>query len=620
MRSYRFIAAALALVCPVVSADDRPNIVFILADDLGVNDLSCYGRSDQSTPHLDALAQRGMRFTSAYCAQPICSPTRAALMTGKTPARLHLTTFLPGRADAPSQLLLHPEIRQQLPLEEVTIAERLKEAGYATACIGKWHLGGQGFLPTDQGFDEYSPGRANTPPSNTEGGKGEFGLTSRAEAFIDANKSRPFYLYLAHNNPHVPLAAKPDLVARHVKAFNPVYAAMIETLDDCVGRIVAKIDSLNLTERTLIVFQSDNGGLHVPEGPRTPATHNTPYRAGKGYLYEGGLRVPLIARWPSRIATGSVIDQPVIATDWVPTLLELAGRPAAELTDGVSLAGLLSRETPLADRSLYWHFPHYTNQGGRPAGAIRDGDWKLIEHYEDGRCELFQLATDRSETTDRSAAEPARVAQLRGRLETWRRACSAQTNAANPEFNGAAWRSLYHDTDTSRLALAPTAAELETKLADWRQVMNDVLPRRGQDELPKVTAGAGAIVLHARDARVHGSRLRYEPEPHKDTIGFWTDAADWVSWEFDVPKPGTFDVEILQGCGKGSGGAVIKVQIGETDLTLTVEETGHFQRFIPRRVGTVTISKAGRATLALRPETKPGPAVMDVRRVTLRSR
>jgi arylsulfatase A len=258
--------ADLAPAEPSGRSTRRPNIVFIVADDLGINDLVCYGRRDHSTPNLDRLARQGMRFTTAYSAQSVCSPSRAAILTGKAPARLHLTTFLPGRPDTVAQLLLHPEIEQQLPLKERTIAEFLKSAGYISACIGKWHLGGKGSLPIDRGFDVYFPGHAQTKPSATEGGKGEYELTARAERFIETNRDRPFFLYLAHHNPHIPLVARASLVEKHKDAFNPVYAAMIETLDDCVGRIMSKLQALGLAEHTLIVFTSDNGGLHVLEG------------------------------------------------------------------------------------------------------------------------------------------------------------------------------------------------------------------------------------------------------------------------------------------------------------------------------------------------------------------
>jgi arylsulfatase A-like enzyme len=455
----------------------KPNIVFILADDLGINDLACYGRKDHATPHLDRLASQGMRFTNSYCAHPVCSPTRAAILTGKTPARLHLTTFLPGRADAPSQKLLHPRIAQHLPLEEKTVAKLLREAGYRTACIGKWHLGGAGFGPGKQGFDFVHAGQANTKPSDSEGGKGEYDLTRQAERFMTENRDRPFFLYLAHNNPHIPLAARPDLVERYKDAFNPIYAAMIHTLDDCVGRVLAKLDELKLTERTLVVFTSDNGGLHVPEMTNTPATHNTPYRAGKGFVYEGGLRVPLIVRWPGQAPAGRTTDTPVISTDWTPTLLEACGVKVPDGLDGVSLLKVL-RGRELAARPLFWHVPHYMNQGSRPAGAVREGKWKLIEHYEDGKLELFDLVRDPGETKDRAGAEPELAKALRDRLAAWRKEVGAQENTPNPDFDPALHKKLYVDVDVSSLKPAATAAEMRPKLEAWREGMLAVVRKR----------------------------------------------------------------------------------------------------------------------------------------------
>lgn len=624
-------SAVGALAADTASASkanqQRPNIVLIVADDLGINDLSCYGRRDQPTPNLDRLAGQGLRFVNAYAAQSVCSPTRAALMTGKFPARLHLTTFLPGRPDTVSQLLLHPDIEMQLPLTERTIADTLHELGYATGYFGKWHLGyKKGQLPTDRGFDVYFAGKADTEPSATEGGKGEYQLTEQAEKFLDEHHDKPFLLCLDHNCPHVRLAAKPELVARHAGAFNPIYAAMIETLDDSVGRIAAKIDSLGLAERTLLVFTSDNGGLHVAESPHTPATYNTPYRAGKGFLYEGGIRIPLIVRWPGRVPAGKVIDTPVVSTDWPPTLLELVGAAShadeprgTGAFDGVSLAGLLTGGSPPAARPLYWHMPHYMNQGSRPSGAIRVGDWKLIEHYEDGRCELFNLDKDISETTDLSAAEPARVAELRGQLEKWRRDVGAQENKANPDFNAAAWKKLYQDVDVSRLQAESTAEPMGQRLQNWENQMRAVAlpPAKRTADYPG--PGSGAILLLARDARVHGDKLRYEPQPHKDTLGFWVVKDDWAEWEFEAPHAGTFEVQLLQGCGKGSGGAEIEVTVAGQTLPMTVEETGHFQRFVPRTIGTIKFDQPGKHALTVKAKTKPKGAVMDLRRVTLRS-
>ncbi len=452
-----------------VAAPARPNIILINADDLGVNDLHVYGRKDQRTPNLDRLASEGMRFSSAYCAQPICSPSRAALMTGKTPARLHLTTYLPGRPDSPAQKVLHPKMRMELPLEERTIAEILKDAGYATAQVGKWHLGNN---PDMQGFDRVFAGHATTKPSSTEGGKGEYELTAEAETFITANRERPFFLYLAHNNPHIPFDARPDLVEKNAGSWHPQYAAVIETLDDSIGRVLRKIDELGLQQNTIFIFISDNGGLHVPEGGHPPPTHNTPFRAGKGFLYEGGLRVPLIIRWPGRIAPGKATSTPVINTDLLPTLLELAGIPVPAGLDGQSFARLLRGKGALPARPLYWHFPHYNNQGGRPGGAVREGNWKLVEFYDEGRVELYDLSRDIGETKDLAAQQAGRAKAMRAKLAAWRTSVGAQENIPNPSFDPALYGKLYRDVDVSRLRPEATAKETGEKYADWRKGMN----------------------------------------------------------------------------------------------------------------------------------------------------
>jgi arylsulfatase A-like enzyme len=470
---------AFASLALAVSAEPltRPNVVFILADDLGINDLACYCRAEHHTPNLDRLAKDGARFTAAYAACPVCSPTRAAIMTGKHPARLHITTFLPGRADAPSQKLLHPKIATALPLEETTLAERLRAAGYATACLGKWHLGGAGFGPEKQGFDVVHAGQANTKPSAEEGGKGEFDQTHKAEAFIAANRDRPFFLYLCHNTPHIPLAARPELIAQYQSAFNPTYAAMIHSMDECVGRVLKSLEDLKLADRTIVVFTSDNGGLHVPELNDDPPTHNSPFRAGKGFLYEGGIRVTLIVRWPGAVAAGKVIDTPVISTDWTPTILEACGLPVPDRLDGASFAGLL-KGGELKPRPLFWHVPHYTNQGSRPAGAVRDGDRKLIEHYEDGRVELFDLSKDPGEANDLSATERDRTAELRAKLTAWRAAVGAQENEPNPAFDAALHKALYVDTDVSKLKPAATAAKTAEPLREWRRQMDKAVRKQ----------------------------------------------------------------------------------------------------------------------------------------------
>ena len=608
-----FLLAACAI--SISRAADKPNIVLIFADDLGINDLSCYGRKDQATPNLDRLATEGVRFTSAYCAQPICSPSRAALLTGKCPARLHLTNFLPGRADAPSQKLLQPAIEGQLPLEEVTIAELLRGAGYATACIGKWHLGGTAFGPDKQGFEVVFAGTASTKPSETEGSKGEYELTREAEKFIESSKDRPFFLYLPHNTPHIPFAATGEDSAKWKDAFNPAYAAVIEHLDRCVGRVMEKIAALKLEERTIFIFAGDNGGLHVLESPGTPATHNTPFRAGKGYVYEGGLRIPLVIRWPGKVKPGWVSDTPLVLTDLMPTLLEAAGIDGAKQVgplDGANLGSFLAG-AELPPRTLFWHFPNYTNQGGRPAGAVREGEWKLVESYEDGRAELFNLTKDIGETTDLADQEPVRVTDLRKKLASWRVRVGAQELTPNPQFDVAMHRALYIDRDPSRLNVSQgqTASQLATEWKDWRAAMNAAVKGRQ----PVVTPAKGDIRLLASAAQVHGEKLRFEPQPQKNTLGFWTRTEDWASWDFDVVQSGKYEVEVQQ--GSGAPNAEVAVDVAEQTLTFTVIDTGHFQHFIQRTIGTVDLP-AGKQTLAVRPRSKPGAAVMDLRRIVLR--
>lgn len=605
------------LISGVISAaeTERPNIVLILADDLGINDLNCYGREEHVTPNLNQLAAGGIRFTCAYTAQPICSPSRSALMTGKCPARMHLTNYLPGRPDASSQKLLQPVMEGQLPLEEVTLAEVLKRHGYATGLFGKWHLGGKGFGPKEQGFDVAFQPATDSQPSETEGGKHEYAITRAAIQFIEQHKENPFFCYVPHHCPHIRLNARPELIEKHKYAFNPAYAAMIETLDDAVGLLLKKLDELDLTRKTIVIFTSDNGGLHVLESPDSPATHNTTYRAGKGYLYEGGLREPLIVRWPGQVRAASVSDVPVVLTDLVPTLLHAAGIDPAKTVgplDGVNILPLLKGE-PLPPRTFYWHFPHYTNQGSRPAGAIRDGDWKLIEHFEDGRLELYNLADDISETKNSTTAEPKRVIELKIKLAAWRASVGAQLPTPNPEFDAALHRRLYVDQDSSKLIPSKTAGGTATAWKDWRAAMNSAIKGRK----PILTPATGDIRLHAKDARVHGEKLRYEPEPHKNVLGYWTNVNDWADWEFDIAEDGMYEVEVQQGCGAGCGGSKIHVEVGGKTLEFVVQETGHFQHMILRAIGTVELP-AGKATLAIKPQTKPGPAVMDIRRVVLR--
>ncbi len=459
-----------------------PNIVFVICDDLGINDLHCYGRKDHRTPNLDRLAEQGVRFTSAYASQSICSASRAGLLTGLNPARLHLTTYLPGRPDASSQRVLHPEITLNIPLSVKTFPRYFKEAGYVTGFVGKWHVGSE-LGPAEHGFDSvYCPvGRSNTTPSETEGGKAEYELTRKTLEFIDAHQDRPFAVYLGHHTPHIPYKAHPRLVERNQGAFEPVYAALMETLDHTIGMLLAKLDELDLTENTIVVFTSDNGGLHVPEGPHEKVTHNTPFRAGKGHVYEGGQRVPLIVRWPGQVPAGRVLDAPVNNIDWIPTLLELAGAPAPSGLDGVSFAkGLTGGEIP--ERTLFWHFPHYTNQGSRPCGAIREGNWLLVEPYDGEKPELYDLGVDIGQKRNLAERHPERVAALCAALEAWRVENRVQRNTPNPDCIEEKFRALYVEVDPSRFDPLAADASDWARMRTWRYGMDEVF--RGRPEAP----------------------------------------------------------------------------------------------------------------------------------------
>jgi len=603
----RLACLLLAGVASLPAAETPPNIVILLADDLGINDLGCYGRKDQRTPNLDQLAAQGARFAQAYAAAAVCSPSRAALMSGQSPARLKITTFLTGRADRASHRLLAAPINHNLPEGVPTLAQLLKPKGYVSAAIGKWHLGGKAHQPTDHGFDEYFPMRPNPGAESPQGGKGELGQAEAAVKFIERSKDKPFLLYLAFDNPHIPLAAPAQRIAANAQSFHPTYAALVESLDVAVGRVLKALDDQGVAKNTVVVFASDNGGVHVSELRETPPTHNGTARAGKGFLYEGGIRTPLIIRYPARLAAREVAE-PVVLGDLCPTLCALAKAPAPAVPDFRDLSPLLFDSPPAEakPRALTWHQPHYMNQGGKPAGAIREGDWKLIEQYEDGSLELYNLAKDPGERTDLAAAEPARVAALRGKLEAWRRSVGAAPLKPNPDFDRSRWERCFVKFDATRVVALPTSEAMRPLMAEWRQAMDDA-----------TRAGPNALIfLEARDAQVQAKKLKYEEPPQKDTLGFWVDPADTASWKFPVAQAGKYRVSVLQGCGKGSGGSTVALEAGAAKVEFTVEETGHFQRFVPREVGVLELA-AGETTLTVRPVKKKGAAVMDLRRVTL---
>lgn len=436
----------------------KPNIVFILADDYGWTDTAYNGSKFYQTPHLDRLAKAGMVFTDGYSASPVCSPTRSAIMTGKYPARLHITSHIQGASNRLHfTKVLQPNARLALPLEEVTIAELLGKNGYRTACIGKWHLGTKGFLPSDQGFhvslagDEAGSTSSFFYPKwktkvNLEGKEGDYltdRLTTLAVEFVRENRDRPFFLYLPHFAVHTPIEGKPEKVRKFEAKVDPSnpqnyaeYAAMVESLDESVGRVLDVLDELKLTDSTLVIFTSDNGGVVSKEWKNRPVTSNLPLRSGKGHLYEGGIRVPTIARLPGVTKAGSVCRCPILSVDYAPTIAELAGVPMAGV-DGVSFRKLLAGAQRLDREDIFFHYPHYSPQLGRPAAAIRRGDYKLILFFEDSRVELYNLAKDIGETKDLSGTDRKRATAMRTRLEAWLKETGAQIPQPNPAYDPA---------------------------------------------------------------------------------------------------------------------------------------------------------------------------------------
>ena len=456
------VLVAILLTASAVAADPPPNVIVVLVDDLGWMDLGCQGSDYYRTPNIDRLAATGMRFTDGYASCAVCSPTRAALMTGRSPGRLGITDWIRaefqlsarqwpnvrGRfgyhrpADA-SRELLTPVNELQLLHSEITIAEMLKPLGYTSAYIGKWHLGGEGHLPGDQGFDEnYGGWDYGQPPSYfdpyvemprlpmgiptlTPRDPGEY-LTDReadeAVGFIQRNKERPFLLYLANYAVHTPIQAKPDLIADYEQLRDgqgqddPVYAAMVHSVDEAMGRLLETLERTGLADRTIIVFTGDNGGLDRNGRP----TENAPLRSGKGYAYEGGLRTPWIVRWPGVTNPGAVSKQPIASIDLLPTIAAAVGTrpPADRPIDGIDLGPAL-RGNSLPGRALVWHFPHYRHgPGNDPYSVIRRGDWKLIRFYDPKKTELYNLAVDLGEQNDLASLEPAMVKRLEAALDS----------------------------------------------------------------------------------------------------------------------------------------------------------------------------------------------------------
>lgn len=460
------------------SVNSNTNVVFLLVDDLGWNDISCYGTTYHETPNIDQLAKSGIRFTNAYASCPVCSPTRASILTGKNPARLNITDWIPG-SDPKNRKLLGTEDKHEMPLEEVSLAETLKTNGYNTAFFGKWHLGEKGFFPEDQGFDLNIGGHSAGQPASyfypyknkgkkwdvpgLEGGEeGEYltdRLTDEAISFMDANKEDPFLLYFAYYNVHTPIQAKEELIEKYqsknaatyestkdehrqerdgfTKSVqdNPTYAAMIHSVDESVGALVSKLESLGIADNTLIVLTSDNGGLSTL-GRKGAPTSVVPLRAGKGWLYEGGIRVPTVFSWPGQIQQNIETEALLTSTDFYPTILELLNLDALpqQHQDGISQVAVLEGKEDSLRKEIFWHYPHYHGSMNRPSAAIRSGDYKFIKWYEEGDVELYDLKVDISERNNLVDQKPEKVKELDEKLQQWQEEIGAKFPRPNPDY------------------------------------------------------------------------------------------------------------------------------------------------------------------------------------------
>ncbi|HEY2415288.1 MAG TPA: sulfatase [Pirellulaceae bacterium] len=457
MKPFLRIAIALVLLVSTSAGADKPNIVYILADDLGWTDLACYGSKYYETPNIDRLASQGMKFTRYHNCQN-CQPTRAALMSGQYAPRTGIYTVGGiDRFEWQGRPLRPVDNVTELPLDKITIAQRLKNAGYATGMFGKWHLGNAGgYHPSKRGFDEaiVSMGQHfdfNTSPP-VEYPKGQYladFLTDKAADFIKRHKDGPFFLYLPHFAVHSPHQAKENWIS-HFKPKpgvdghnNPTYAAMIASVDESVGRIMSLLDELKLADNTVLMFSSDNGGVggYVREGVKQAGdiTDNAPLRSGKGSLYEGGTRDPFIVRWPGKVKPGSTCDVPTIHVDVYPTLLELSGANATDgyVLDGESMVKLFRDGSAKLQRdAIYQHFPGYLGAGAgswrtTPVSLIEIGDWKLMEFFEDGRLELYNLANDIGEKDNLAQKMPEKTKEMHDRLLAWRKEIKAPLPTAN---------------------------------------------------------------------------------------------------------------------------------------------------------------------------------------------
>jgi len=453
------ILCTLLFCAASLSAANRPNIIFIFIDDMGWGDLGCYGNDFIDTPRIDRLAKEGMRFTDFYAAGAVCSPTRCAVQSGQNQARIGITAHIPGHW-RPFERCITPLTTMALPHDTITVAESLKTAGYKTGYVGKWHLGrGDKFGPATQGYDfaveingAHLPGKYRVARRDLKPKPGQFRTEFEADMcvkFIRESKNKPFFLMLSPFNVHIPLAGKSQLVEKYrAKAKktgrelpNPIYAAMVEEVDDMVGRILDEVEKQGLTENTMVVFTSDNGGLYRRYDYRAHADDNVsslaPLKGEKGSLHEGGIRIPMIVRFPGKVKPGTTCSEPAISYDFYPTFVAAAGGklPQHQTIDGHDLLPLLANPAARLKRNaIHWHYPHYHHD--RPASAIRERDWKLIEYLDgSGDVEIYHLANDLGEKKNLIKERKGKVADLKNKLRAWRADVIARMPIPNPNFD-----------------------------------------------------------------------------------------------------------------------------------------------------------------------------------------
>jgi arylsulfatase A len=591
-----FLLLNCALLSDAAEAG-KPNIVIIMADDLGYGDLGCYGHPTIRTPNLDRMAAEGMRFTSFYSGAPVCTPSRAALLTGRLAVRSGLANE--------QRRVLFPYSLGGLPANEVTMAQLLKTNGYTTACIGKWHLGHlPQFLPRQHGFDYYfglpysndmdelpdaPPGASGSlEPKNEwwnvplirneeiiEQPVKQSNLTRRyteeAIQFIEANKAHPFLLYFPHTFPHVPLFASEKF---QKKSERGLFGDVIQELDWSVGEVLSTLKNQGLAENTFVFFTSDNGPWL---SQKLAGGSAGPLREGKGSTWEGGMRVPGIAWWPGRIKPAQVSSAIACNMDLFTTSLKLAGiePPKDRIIDGKDLSSVLFGSGKPERDFFFYH-------RDTELFAIRKGPWKIHLFTKSGYGPdaaekhdpplLYNLETDPGEKFNIANQRPDIIAQLLRLAEEHKK----------------------------------TIVPVENQVALGNPPVRDKSgPTRPQ----------GTILLRARDVTIHGETVRYEPQWYKNTVGYWINARDWISWDFDVAEPGKYAVVILQGCGPGSGGSTVEFSAANQTITMQVQETKGFQDFLERNIGTFDFPAAGHYTLAVKPKVKPGLAVMDLRQI-----